>query len=118
MNKKKLISVIFVIMIVILFLTNVTVYGFSVSNMTGTKPTGDSATSINNFGQGVIRIITTVGSIGSVILLIVLGIKYMMGSAEERADYKKSLFPYFIGAFILFGASTIASIIYNVAIQL
>ena len=42
----------------------------------------------------------------------------MMGSVEERATYKKTLLPYFIGATILFGASVIAGIIYNIAINL
>ena len=86
--------------------------------MTGSNISGSAKTSIDNFGQDVIKIIATVGSIISVLMLIVLGIKYMIGSTEERAEYKKSLFPYFIGAVLLFGASTLAGIIYNIAINL
>ena len=37
----------------------------------------------------------------------------MLGSLEERAQYKKSLLPYFIGAIFVFGATTIPTIIYN-----
>ena len=37
----------------------------------------------------------------SVITLVVLGIKYMVGSIEERAEYKKSMIPYLIGAFLI-----------------
>ena len=51
----------------------------------------------------------------SVVTLVIIGIKYMMGSAEERATYKKSLMPYFIGGILVFGASSIASIVYNIA---
>ena len=51
----------------------------------------------------------------SVIVLVVLGIKYMMGSAEEKAEYKKTLLPYIIGAALVFAASTIASVIFNFA---
>jgi len=39
----------------------------------------------------------------------------MMGSTEEKAEYKKSLLPYVIGAGLVFAASTIAQIVYNVA---
>ena len=42
----------------------------------------------------------------------------MLGSTEEKAQYKKSLLPYAIGALILFGASGIAGAIYNIAIDL
>lgn len=70
---------------------------------------------LNNFGNNIISIITTIGSIASVIVLVVLGIKYMMGSAEEKAEYKKTLLPYVIGAVLVFAASTIASVVYNMS---
>ena len=54
----------------------------------------------------------------SVIVLIVLGVKYMMGSVEEQAEYKRSLMPYVIGAGLVFAASSIAQIIYDLAIKL
>ena len=54
-------------------------------------------------------------SVLSVIVLIILGLKYMMGSVEEKAEYKKSFMPYIIGAALVFAASTIAGIVYNIA---
>lgn len=68
---------------------------------------------IEGLGQNIITIITTVGSIASVVVLVVLGIKYMMGSAEEKAEYKKTLMPYVIGAVLVFAASTIAGVIFS-----
>lgn len=70
---------------------------------------------LDTFGQNLISVITTVGSIASVIVLVVLGIKYMMGSAEEKAEYKKTLLPYVIGAMLVFAASTIASVVFSIA---
>ncbi len=116
--KKIIISLIVLIFIVILYANTTFVYGFSIDDMQGSDLPGGTQTAVNNFGQGVIGVITTIGSICSVLVLIVLGIKYMIGSTEERAEYKKSLFPYFVGALILFGASSIAGIIYNIAISL
>ncbi len=37
----------------------------------------------------------------------------MMGSAEERAEYKKTLFPYFIGAILIFAATSLAQMVYT-----
>ena len=53
------------------------------------------------------------GSVVAVLILVVLGIKYMMGSTEEKAEYKKTLIPYIVGAALIFAASNIASMVYN-----
>jgi type IV secretory pathway VirB2 component (pilin) len=68
---------------------------------------------INDLGNQIITILTTIGVVISVIILIVLGLKYMMGSAEEKAEYKKTMMPYIIGAACIFAASAIAGIIYG-----
>ena len=46
---------------------------------------------------------------------MVIGIKYMMGSAEEKAEYKKTMIPYLIGAVLLFAAVNLATYIYGIA---
>jgi len=79
---------------------------------TGTGATADTS-KIDNLGQSIVKIVSTIGSIVSVIILVVLGIKYMMGSAEEKAEYKKTLLPYIIGAALVFAASTIASMVFS-----
>lgn len=70
---------------------------------------------ITKFGNSAVRIVTTIGMVASVIVLVVLGIKYMIGSAEEKAEYKKTLLPYVIGAVLIFAASTIASMVFQFA---
>ena len=61
---------------------------------------------------GVIRVIGTLISVG---VLMVLGIKYMMGSVEEKAEYKKTFTLYIIGAFLLFTGTLLPSVIYDIA---
>ena len=75
--------------------------------------TGGSADvgGINTVGKNIVSIITTVGIIVAVIVLLILGIKYMMGSASEKAEYKKTMIPYLVGAVLIFGASAIAKAI-------
>ena len=53
------------------------------------------------------------GIIVAIIVLLVLGIKYMMGSAAEKAEYKKTMIPYIVGAALIFAASVFANVIYE-----
>lgn len=70
---------------------------------------------VTTLGNDIVRVITTIGVVVSVIILIVLGIKYMMGSAEEKAEYKKTMIPYLIGAILLFAAVNLAGWIVGIA---
>ena len=77
--------------------------------------TGTSTTSFDSWGQKIIGLIQALGSITAVAILVVLGIKYMMGSAEEKAEYKKTMIPYIVGAILVFAAANLASMIYGFA---
>ncbi len=72
---------------------------------------------IKKIGNNIIQILSTVASIISVLVLILLGIKYMFGSVEEKAEYKKTLMPYIIGATLVFAAAGLAGVIYSIAIN-
>lgn len=61
----------------------------------------------------IFGVLQFVGIILSVVVLIIIGIKYMLGSIEEKAEYKKTLIPYIIGAAILFSGSILPQIIYR-----
>lgn len=56
--------------------------------------------------------IQVVGIVVSVVALILIGLKYMLGSVEEKAEYKKTLIPYIIGTFILFTGTLVPNLIY------
>lgn len=45
-----------------------------------------------------------IGIVAAVIVGIILGIKYMIGSVEEKAEYKETLFAYLISCVVVFGA--------------
>ena len=77
--------------------------------------TGKDTKDFDKVGNAIIGALKALGTIISVAILVVLGIKYMMGSAEEKAEYKKTMIPYLIGAVLIFAAPYIASAIYNFA---
>ena len=127
MNKKtmKIISVLFIAIYVIMAVTPVFAANTTNSVQQALSPidmktkvdhsnTGD----IGTIGGKIMGIIQTVGVVLAVLVLMILGVKYMMGSAEEKAEYKKTMIPYIIGAVLIFAASTIANAIYNFAIAI
>ena len=72
---------------------------------------GGLGTELTNAGSQVFTIITSVGMILAVVMMAIMGIKYMMESSEGKAEYKKNMMPYLVGAICVFGASTIAKIV-------
>lgn len=62
----------------------------------------------------ILGVIRSVGTILSVVILMVLGIKYMLGSVEEKAEYKNTFKLYILGTFILFTGSWLPQFIYDI----
>ena len=74
--------------------------------------------SVQNFGKAIVSVVRVVGVIVAVIVLLILGIKYMVGSAEERAEYKKTMVPYIVGAVLIFASTTLVGVIYDLSMSL
>ena len=55
------------------------------------------------------------GSGIAIIVVSILGIKYLMTSPSEKAEVKKQAIPVVIGCALLFGAVNIADIVYKFA---
>lgn len=111
---KKATKTIFSILLITILALAIMAPTFAVVDPSGFKGDDNYDTGkITSLGNKVITIVSTAGSVISVIVLVILGIKYMMGSAEEKAEYKKTLLPYIIGAAFVFAASAIAGVIYS-----
>ena len=66
-------------------------------------------------GASIVSVIQVIGIIVTIVSLILIGIKYMTGSLEEKADYKKSMIPYLIGVFIFFSLTQLLGVIIKVS---
>lgn len=112
MNQKRKILLIIINLILILFLISNTVFGTLIDvfedsiDITG-------ADDLKDTGGTILGIIRVIGTIVSVAMIMILGIKYMVGSAEEKAGYKKTMFPYLIGAILIFASTSLADMIYE-----
>ncbi len=82
----------------------------------GMKPSDYSDDSgISGIIQNIVKVVNIVGVGIAIIILLILGIKYMIGSAEEKADYKKSMIPYLVGAVLIFAGTSIVNVIVQLA---
>lgn len=68
---------------------------------------------VQNVAGNVIKLIRNVAAIAAVLIISILGIKYMIGSTEERAEYKKSFIPLIVGIIVVVAAASIASLLFG-----
>ena len=111
--KKKLVKILSTVLLIVMMVSvAANCFAISPTDIQGTTD-GTGSSEITKVGKSIVGILQTVGIILSVIVLIILGIKYMMGSAEEKAEYKKTMIPYIVGAALIFAASIFANVIYQ-----
>ena len=113
MKLSKVFSIVAVVAVLLVSMSNVAL-AINPSNIKG-NTNAAGLTSVSNIGTKIIGFVQVAGSLLSVGVLVVLGVKYMMGSAEEKAEYKKTLIPYVVGAIIVFAASNIAGVVFTFA---
>lgn len=65
----------------------------------------------------LLGVIKNFGIVISVITLMIIGLRAMFGSVQERSDYKESLPTHLIGAIILLLCTVLPDIIYKIAIN-
>ena len=127
MKTKKVIKVVLMLVLAIIMLTACTTtvearpapedsMPPSSSSSSGTinpdnyKPSGLTASDYYTpfkFAGNILTPIITVGVVISITMVMVLGMKYMLGSVEEKAEYKKSMIP-------MLTSSTIVGIIFSI----
>lgn len=106
----KILCAVLLITILSATLSTVSLAVISPSEVTATDP---SSTDIQTFGGKILGVVQTVGVVVAVIIIVVVGVKYLMGSAEEKAEYKKTMIPYVVGAALVAAGPMIANAVYT-----
>ena len=112
---KKTLSTLLIILLLIMIGNNVFA-AYTPNDLDGTPTVAGEK--VKNLGNQVLGVLQAIGIVVSVVVLIILGIKYMLGSIDQKAEYKKSMLPYVIGASGLLAASVIANIIMHLLASL
>lgn len=76
--------------------------------------TGGSTNKTARIIGGLVGIVRVVGTVVALIVLVILGMKYMFGSIENKAKYKESMVPYVVGVVMLVVIVNILGILYNI----
>lgn len=114
MNKKiKIISTVMLAIILITMATTVFADGINPGDLKPNLTVGNNESIMGMAGR-VMGLIRNASVIIGVIILMVIGVKFMLGSAEEKADYKKSLVPLVVGIVIVMAATSIMSFVFSV----
>lgn len=82
-------------------------------NPTGGLTDADVNTVVNKVNP-IIGTIKAAGIVIAVITLMVLGFKYMMGSVQEKAEYKKTMIPYLVGAILIVAVTQLVGLIADI----
>ena len=110
----KIVSIMMMAVMMIMVATPVFANSINVGNIIASTKPSDVDTSA---AQGIIGKILGFlqwGAIaGGIVVITILGIKYMMGSLEEKAEYKKSMIPLIVGIIVVMGATTIAKTLFT-----
>lgn len=77
-----------------------------------TDTTGKN-TKLIDIGNTIVGAIRIIGTVIAVVSLMVIGLRYMVGSTEEKANYKETMIPYLIGAVMIFTIPNLLGIIYD-----
>ena len=121
MKKTSLLLGLFLIISLVVFATRVYATDVTgiIDSMKGTSDmTEVDGNKISSTLNNVIGLIQVAGTGISVVVVTMLGIKYILASPSEKADVKKQIAPILIGCVLLFGAVNLVAIIADFSLVL
>ena len=117
---KKVVSILILLLVASLFFSTTHVFA-GVDEIIGTMTEASDVKSEDlNSGiaksiKDVIGLLQIAGTGIALIVVTILGIKYMLASPSEKADTKKQILPILIGCVLVFGAVTLVSAMTDLA---
>lgn len=111
MSKKIQIGILIIIFSLLIFAVPVFANPPGASKMQGISNASQGNSQLISAGNDIIGVVYVFGIVVSIATLSIIGIKYMLSSADGRASLKERAVPYLIGAVLTFAAVNILRII-------
>lgn len=113
---KKTNFIVFILTIIMIVIIPLTINASTINpeDFNTDGPSKEDVKEMYKFGGSVAGVIQVLGTIVSVGAMMIIGIRYVVASADEKAEYRERMLPYFIGAVLLFGASNIVNVMYKI----
>ena len=113
--KNKVIGIVIVLMIIMLIIPNTAFcakYGGIYTDVQiGSTPQAKSSAAMTGRILGTLQV---AGTVISVVALIIIGMRYMFSSVEERSQIKGVLLYYLIGAILVLCVSNVVAFAYDI----
>lgn len=87
----------------------------TLTELDGSTDSTKASEKVRNVMTTIMTVVKIVGIAVAIVILLVIAMKYMVAAPGDKADIKKSLIPYLIGAIIIFGAIGILQIIESIS---
>lgn len=117
---KKTLKVIFIIAVMLFGLLGVSqnISFAEKADVGGTLDNVNSATGgdigdATTIGGNIVNWIWGISIVVAVVVVMITGLKFIVGSTQEKAEYKKSLIPLVVGVLILVFATTIVKVLFG-----
>ncbi len=121
---KKVVILLLILMQVIAFSTSVfatvqqTTKVDTIATLDGSIDTSSKAArTIIGVSRTLLELLQLIGIAVGLIMLVIIGIRYILKSDKEKPDFKNVAMNYIFGAICIFGATTILTFIQKIAIQ-
>ena len=106
---KKYLKVMLVLVVALAMLG--TVAFASSFDITGTDTSSSVTTTVNNIGATAIKIVQTVGYVIAVVMVLVVGIQWLIGTPAKKQELKGKLVNVIIGAVLIVGGVTLLGMV-------
>lgn len=125
MKKKTLrkVVVIFMVLIQLIIISNsvlgaTTTQADTITSLDGNIDTNSKAArTIIGVSKTLLELLQLIGIAVGLIMLVIIGIRFILKSDKEKPDFKNVAMNYIFGAICIFGATTILTFIQKIAIQ-
>lgn len=115
---KKFCIIICIMMLIITIFSNGIMAADTLEKFSGNPEGGlTGGEKVQKIMASVLEVVRIVGAGIATFIILVIGIKYVIASAGERADIKKYATTYVVGAIVLFGASGILGILQEIILD-
>lgn len=117
MNKKIIkISLFMIIFVFVLTLSTKIVFAGDTLNPTLYHATlkYDDASYIFGKGAIIVKLLRNIAAVVAVLTLSIIGFRYMIGSVEQKAEYKQTMMPVVIGCILVASLAGILTIVQSI----
>lgn len=110
----KILTVVLLVAIIVMSVTNVFAAAGIINEIENSaNQTNVNMGSLSKTVGTIIAYLRNAAVIIGVVIIIILGIKYMTGSLEQKSEYQKSFVPLIVGIVVVMAATSIASFLFS-----